>query len=446
MANESNRIEYKQELSDSLEKEAIAFLNSTEGGTILFGVTDEGRPIGLNSPDDIQLKIKDRLKNNILPSCIGLFDLILTEMEGKEVLKLSLASGPEKPYYLRKYGMTERGCFIRLGSSSNPMPIDMIENTFSKRTRNSIGKMRSPRQELTFEQLHIFYQAKGLELTDKFAANLSLQTEDKAYNYAAYLLADENGNSVQVAKYRGLDRYDLISSNEYGYCSLIKSCKQVLDRLDVENITSTKITSKERLEQRRWNAVAVREAVINAIIHNDYTNGAVPKFEIFDDRLEITSAGSIAPGIAQEEFFEGYSNPRNPILMRIFKDLEFVEYLGSGMPRILKAYSKDSFKFTTNFIRLVLPIKNQLQALPQPSDISATEYKFSDRQKEILSLISQNPKISRPDLSKALGLAESTIQRYINTLHESGVIKRINGNRGYWEVLHQKFYNPNDQQ
>ena len=357
-------------------------------------------------------------------------------MEDKEVLKLSLASGPEKPYYLRKYGMTERGCFIRLGSSSNPMPIDMIENTFSKRTRNSIGKMRSPRQELTFEQLHIFYQAKGLELTDKFATNLSLQTEDKAYNYAAYLLADENGNSVQVAKYRGLDRYDLINSNEYGYCSLIKSCKQVLDRLDVENITSTKITSKERLEQRRWNAVAVREAVINAIIHNDYTNGAVPKFEIFDDRLEITSAGSIAPGIAQEEFFEGYSNPRNPILMRIFKDLEFVEYLGSGMPRILKAYSKDSFVFTTNFIRVVFHDNEELRGdLSEAHSLDLQTLKnLSQRQVQILMMIQENPKISYREISSVLNINTSAIKKHLEILKAQGFLKRVDGTRGIWEV------------
>jgi len=118
----------------------------------------------------------------------------------------------------------------------------------------------------------------------------------------------------------------------------------------------TRITSKERINKRLWNAIALREAVINAIIHNDYTNGAVPRFEIFHDRIEITSAGTIAPGVAREEFFAGYSIPRNKILMRIFKDLDMVEYLGSGIPRILKAYPRESFIFTANFIRTVFPM------------------------------------------------------------------------------------------
>jgi len=226
---ESNRCEYKRELTDGFEREAIAFLNYRDGGVIYIGIDRDGAVVGVANCDAVQLAIKDR----------------------------------------------------------------------------------------------------------------------------------------QVAKYRGLDRCDLIDSNEYGYCSLIKTCKQVLDRLDVENRTATRITSKERINRRLWDAVALREAVVNAIIHNDYASEAVPKFEIFSDRLEITSGGAIPLGVAGEEFFAGYSIPRNKILMRVFKDLDIVEYLGSGMPRILRAYAKESFIFTGNFIRMVLPISLEALELEQ---------------------------------------------------------------------------------
>ncbi|HNY13045.1 MAG TPA: ATP-binding protein, partial [Candidatus Wallbacteria bacterium] len=358
---ESNRIEYKCELTEALEKEVVAFLNYRDGGIIYIGIDNTTHlPIGVPDCDEVQLKIKDRLKNNILPSCLGLFDVIHEKRQGKDVIKITLASGTEKPYYLKKMGMSEKGCFIRVGSASEPMSSRMIEELFARRTRNSIGKMRSHRQDLTFEQLKIYYNEAGFDIGEKFAANLELLTEDGAYNYAAYLLADKNGNSVQVAKYAGIDRVDLVESNEYGYCCLIKTCKQVLDKLELENRTATKITSKERMNKRLWNPVALREAVINAIIHNDYTNEAVPKFEIFDDRIEITSAGSIPPGVWQDEFFQGYSIPRNKILMRIFKDLDMVEYLGSGMPRILKAYPRDSYTFTANFIRTAFPASGKM--------------------------------------------------------------------------------------
>ena len=118
-------------------------------------------------------------------------------------------------------------------------------------------------------------------------------------------MGDENGTSIKVAKYSGNDRVDLIENNEYGYCSLIKATKRVIDKLELENKTISKITPKERIDTRLWNAVALREAIINAIIHNDYTREIPPKFEIFSDRLEITSYGGLFEGMTQEDFFDG---------------------------------------------------------------------------------------------------------------------------------------------
>lgn len=190
------------------------------------------------------------------------------------------------------------------------MPVRMIESLFAKRTRNSIGKIKFPNQNLTFEQLKIYYEGLNKTLNQQYASNLELLTEDGSYNYAAYLLADVNGMSMKVAKYDGFDRVDLIENNEYGYCSLVKATKQVLDKIELENKTLAKITSKERIEKRLWNSVALREATINAIVHNDYTSEVPPKFEFFDDRIEIASFGSLPQGMTEKEFFEGYSVPR----------------------------------------------------------------------------------------------------------------------------------------
>ncbi len=140
---ETNRIEYKRELSDGLEKEVIAFLNYREGGIIHIGIDKDGNTYGLADADGDQLKIKDRLKNNIRPSALGLFDIVSEERDGKNILKIIVASGPEKPYHLKKYGMSEKGCFIRLGSAAEPMPQKMIDELFAKRTRNSISKIKA---------------------------------------------------------------------------------------------------------------------------------------------------------------------------------------------------------------------------------------------------------------------------------------------------------------
>lgn len=427
---ETNRIEFKRELNDKLERVVVSFLNNSEGGEIYIGVDNDGSVVGVENPDDIQLMAKDRIKNNIIASTLGLFDVLSNTENGKKYIKINIASGPEKPYYISKYGMPPKGCFMRIGSSTEPMPQNVIEDFFSKRTRNSIGKIKSPKQNLTFEQLKIYYEENNLKLNDHFAENLELLTENDKFNYAAYLLSDTNGISIKVAKYSGDDRYDLIENNEYGYCSLIKATKNVLAKLEIENPTLTKITSKERKEHNLVDKIALREAVINAIVHNDYTNEIPPKVEIFSDRIEITSAGGLVQGMTEEEFFSGYSAPRNKELMRIFKDINLVEQLGSGMIRILKNYNRSIFTITPNFVKVTFPFKKPKNKKIPDGGLNGglnygLNYGLNDGLKSLFDVISSNPGIKAKELGKLLGNRSiNTIEWQIKVLIQKGLIER----------------------
>ena len=300
---ESNITELKASLNDKLEREMVAFLNYREGGDIYIGVNDDGSPAVLGDIDGIMLAIGDRIRNNIQPSALGLYDIVREKYQGSTIIHVIISSGPEKPYYIRRHGMSENGCYIRIGTSAQPMSQGMIDDLYARRTHNTLRKIVSPRQNLSFEQLQIYYQSKGLTLNERFAESLDLLTEDGKYNYVAYLLADSNGTSIKIAKYAGTDKVDLIENEEYGYCSLIKATKSVLDRLDIENKTFARITSKERVERRLVDPIALREAVINAIVHNDYSREVPPVFEIYSDRIEITSYGGLPAGLSEDDFF-----------------------------------------------------------------------------------------------------------------------------------------------
>lgn len=427
---ENNRTEFKSQLNDKLEREVVAFLNYREGGDIYIGIDDNGAVIGVENADELQLTIADRIKNNILPATLGLFDIITENLNGKSVIHIIISSGFEKPYYIRKSGMSPKGCFIRIGSSSQPMEPNMIDDLYSKRTRNSLNKIVSPRQSLTFEQLQIYYQSKNLTLNDKFLENLDLLTEDGKLNYAAYLLADNNGTSIKIAKYSGTDKVDLIENEEYGYCSLIKATKSVLDKLEIENRTLTKITSKERIEKRLVEPIALREAVINAIVHNDYTREVPPVFEIFSDRIQITSYGGLPVGLSKDEFFNCRSMSRNRELMRVFKDIGLVEQLGSGMSRILKAYDKSIFEISDNF--MIVTFK-----FPQ---ISATNIgdkkpptKTADKTNLIIKFLSQNEVGKASEISEIIGLSPRRTREILKAMINDGTIisKGANKNRIY---------------
>ena len=420
---ETNRIEYKRELNSELdiEKEVVAFLNYKEGGFIYIGIDKDGSVVGVNDVDDCMLRLKDRIKHNISPSAMGLFDIVEEKKEGHSIVKITVASGIEKPYFKTKFGMTSKGAFIRIGTSAEPMPQEQIDRLFAMRTRNSIGRIVSNRQDLSFEQLRIYYDERGKRLNDNFKRTLELFTEDDKLNYVAYLLADENGNSIKVAKYSSLDRCDLIENNEYGYCSLIKATKSVLSKLDIENKVSARITPMEREETPLWNKVALREAVINAIVHNDYSFEVPPKFEIFPDRLEITSAGRLPESLTKEEFFSGISIPRNKELMRIYRDVELVESLGSGIPRILKAYGEDCFTFTDNFIRIILPINSSVATIGHASN-HASNHASEQIKKLVLALEGE---MGRMTLQDILSIKNRDYFRteYLNSAINSGYIE-----------------------
>ena len=446
---ETNRIEYKQELSDGLEKEVVAFLNYREGGVIYLGMDKNGDIVGIQNSDSVQLKIKDRLKNNIQPSCMGLFDIVSEQREGKDIIKLIIASGYEKPYYLKKKGMSEKGCYLRVGSASEPMSLVMIEDLFSKRTRDSLGKIVSNRQDLTFEQLRIYYDTQGLKLNENFLKNLDFYTSDGKLNYVAFLLADNNSVSIKVAKYAGTNKTDLVENEEYGFCSIIKATNNVISKLDVENKTFVKITgSAERLQKQMINKTALREALINAMVHNDYTREVPPVFEIYSDRLTITSYGGLVQGLSKEEFFAGRSMPRNRELMRVFKDLKFVEQLGSGIHRILDAYDESIFKISDNFLEISFPFEaDYIESLKEDKKSVEKERLvdglverlvdgLAESQKEIVNLISKNPQISKKEMSECIGISTTAIDKNISTLKKKKIIKRIGSDKsGYWKLI-----------
>src|SRR5699024_8756377 len=168
----TNRVENKEQLNEDFEQEVIAFLNYKEGGIIYVGIRKDGQVVGVEDIDRIQLQIKDRIKNNIQPSTLGLFDVIVEKIEEKNVIRVVISSGTEKPYYLRKKGRTPEGCYLRVGSSKERMTERMIEEMFARRIKNSLKEILSPRQDLTFRQLKIHYEGNGMILNDNFARNL----------------------------------------------------------------------------------------------------------------------------------------------------------------------------------------------------------------------------------------------------------------------------------
>ena len=433
---ETNRIENKEQLNEDFEQEVIAFLNYKEGGIIYVGVRKDGQVVGVQDIDLTQLQIKDRIKNNIQPSTLGLFDVIVETIDDKDVIKVVISSGTEKPYYLRKKGRTPEGCYIRIGSSKERMTFDMIDEMYARRVKNSLKEIESPRQDLSFRQLKIYYEENGMKLNDNFAKNLNLLTNDGKYNYNAYLLADENTVSIKVVKYLGTDKMDLIKNQEYGYRCIITATQRILDRLDAENTTYAKIEYFGRKEQQMIDSSALKEAVINAIVHNDYSYGNSPIIELYSDRVEITSAGGLPQQLSKEDFFRGVTAPRNQELIRVFKDVDLIENIGSGILRILKAYDRNSFIFMDNFLRVSFKYKENPFEYDQETTQENYQKQLSEIQDKIISLIKNNSKITQKEMAEMLDISREKVKYHIAVLKENNIIKREGSTKkGSWKIL-----------
>lgn len=256
------------------------------------------------------------------------------------------------------------------------------------------------------------------------------------------------------------------------------------------------LTYMSRIDTPLWDERAIHEAVINFIVHNDYSREVPPKFEIFTDRLEITSYGRLPENMSEDEFFNGVSIPRNKELMRIFRDVEMVESLGSGMPRIMQVYGRECFTFMEHFIRFTVPFYKEaigqivgqeadssqksittsqkqdenavikedndivdlkdtsqktstktsqktsqktLQKTPQKTDTKTDTKTSTKMRNKVLVIIKKNPNVTIDELMVLCGLSRGGIRHHIDSLKADGLIKCVDGNKGgHWEIIENK--------
>ena len=376
--------------------------------------------------------------SNIEPSVLGLFDIETLEEDNKKYIHITVARGTERPYHIKGMGMTTDSCFIRVGSSNEKMTTTLINKMFRSRTKESLKNIVSPKQDLTFRQLKMYYMEKGFDVGENFERQLEFYTNDNEFNYIAYLLADNNRISIKVAKYVGDDVDEIEEYYEFGDCSLITATYRVLEKFKTENKVFAKITYPERIQKSMYDYNAVREAIINAIVHNDWSNEYPPKFEFFSDRLEISSFGGIQDEFTEEEFLKGYSAPKNPELMRVFKDLELVEHLGTGIRKILKKYDKSIYQFYPHFIIVSIKYNEndfEYNIQNQKVKFDYSKFNLSKMEKSIMKLILDRPNITQAEMAAFLNLTPRMVRYHLSELVNNGYIQRVGAKKnGKWVI------------
>ena len=248
---------------------------------------------------------------------------------------------------------------------------------------------------------------------------------------------------IRVIQFAGKDRTIMIKKNEFSNQSLLKSFSDVMDYIKIFNTHRIDDMTKERIETPLFDEDSVREAIINAFVHNDWKNETPPTIFMFDDRFEIFSYGELPYGITQDMIFNGYSRPVNRGLFTIFMLCQIAEQSGHGIPTIVKKYGKEAFDFRGSAIKVT--IKYAFNLINAKDDVAENGQNVvekgnnvveNDTIEQVFNEIKNNMDISANDIANILNKNSRTIQRAIATLKEANRIKRVGPDKGgHWEII-----------
>ncbi|MCI9151740.1 MAG: AAA family ATPase, partial [Lachnospiraceae bacterium] len=432
---ESETLELKEKYTDVICKEVVSFLN-TSGGTIVIGVKDDGTIVGVDKIDETFKKISDIITTQIEPNPQDEVSSEIRFEDGKTLIVVNVSRGIKHIYCQKKYGFSSVGCTIRVGTTCREMTPEQIRIRYESKfiDLEYMLKKRASQQGLTFKELKIYYSEKDYHLDDKtFEANLNLRNQKGEYNLLAELLADRNNIPLIFVKFRGKDKTAISERSDHGYRCIITSYDKIKNRLQSENICISDTTVRPRKDTYLFDYDCVNEAVLNALVHNDWTI-TEPQISMFDNRLEILSHGGLPSGMTKKQFFEGISKPRNVTLMRIFLSMGLTEHTGHGIPTIVKKYGEEVFEIEDNYIRCTIPFDEEVLDKSKNENVGLN-VGLNKTEKKVVSLLIEDSEYTSDELAAKIGVTKRTIERAFTSLQNKKVIERIGSKRdGSWIV------------
>ncbi len=449
---ESKTLEFKERMPEPLAiaKTACAFANGG-GGTILIGVADKEKTI--TGIDAQEIHILEEKIANIVYSMVeptAAVHITIHNLEGKLILKIDVFPGSLKPYHLKNKGEIE-GTYIRVGSTNRKADIETIEEL--RRQRMNISFDETSIIDATIEDLDArnieIYLKKREEVRDipKVEPEAEFLKKIKAVRQqngsihptvAGILLFSSEpekyiqGAVIKCARFKSNEMDEFIDQKIIRG-SLFSQIEETIAFFKKNVKRGAKIEGLYRIEEYEYPETAIREAVVNAVCHRDYSRkGADIKFAIFDDRIEITSPGGLLPQISLSDLGTGVSELRNKIIGRIFNEAGLIEGWGTGIRRIRKQIEEKGlvppeFKENNGFFKTII-YNEPLQK----------RFEFDEDEKAIIAYIQKYGKASTKELEKVLEKSKATIKRKIRTLTEKGYLvwkgKSKKDPSGYYEL------------
>ncbi len=428
---ESETVELKLIVTDFIKKEIVAFANS-EGGTIYIGVSDDGEVVGIEDSDKSGLQVSSMVHDNIKPDLSMFVSYRTLNFDGKEVLSIDVERGTNRPYYLANKGLRPEGVYIRHGFSSIPASDSTIRNMIKETDGDVYEALRSINQDLTFNSCENEFKNRNIDFKEQ---TLKLVSNDGLYTNLGLLLSDQCPYTIKAAVFEDYDQSLFKDRNEFSG-SLLKQLEDVYSYIDKYNNNRSTFDKLWRIDTRDYPEKALREALLNSIVHRDYSYSASTLISIYKDRLEIVSVGGLMPGYELKDIKNGLSDTRNPNLANIFYRLKLIEAYGTGIKKIYDAYELSGCEpeiiTTNNSFKIILPNINYKQN--NNLYISSPGMIYCD-ENILLKYLNDNQSITRKEVETLMGLSQSSAGRILKKMVDEGKLIQFGGSRNIKYML-----------
>lgn len=416
MNYETENMEFKARYTDEIYKEIIAFAN-TEGGILYIGIDDGGNAVGLENVDEEYTRITNGIRDAIMPDVTMFVRFTIQE---NKVVRISVSEGSNKPYYLKSKGLKPSGVYVRQGASSAPASFEQIRQMIKQSDGDSFEDMRSLEQELTFEAAKAAFKRYGVEFSPEKYRALGL-VNNGIYTNLGLLLSDQCAHTTKIAVFSDAERTVFRDSKEFGG-SIFKQFEDAVNYLALCNKTSSVINGVVRTDTKDYPEEAIREALLNALVHRDYGFSGSIIINVNDDKMEFISIGGLLPGLTTDDIRLGISQPRNKKLAEIFHRLRLIESYGTGIRRIFKLYESCSvqpqIEVAQSSFKIVLPNMNETAE-------EASESRITAQMRKVLAYIAENGQITEDEIGRLLDIKRTRIFMLTKEMRELGLIKAV---------------------
>lgn len=413
--------EFKQEYTADINKTVIAFAN-TNGGTVYIGITDDGGIVGVGDIDSTMLKVGNSIRDSIKPDVTLFVNYQQEIIDGKAVIKVIVQKGTSSPYYLASKGIRPEGVYVRQGASTVPATETAILRMIKDTDGEKYEDVRSLNQDLTFAEAKREFTVRNVPFGVSQQKTLGLMNADSIYTNLALLLSDQCVHTVKLAVFEGTAKAVFKDRREFTG-SLLKQLNDVYEFIDRYNRIRSEFEGLHRIDKRDYPVEAVREALLNALVHRDYSFRDSTLISIFDDRIELVSIGGLVKGISFNDMMLGVSVARNRNLANVFYRLTLIEAYGIGMPKIIRSYEgfvvKPQIEVTDNAFKITLPNINE----------TAAKATLNENERIVMTLLQSKDAIVRKDVEAALGVSQSMAVRVLKGLVDKSEIRAVGGGK-----------------